>query len=69
MKSNQLGHDEVVEILLQNGANVDPKDINGIIPLHCAAENGNVVTNHFKNACSKRNKICLYQVIKRLLIY
>lgn len=40
LKFNQLGHDEVVKILIKNGANVGQKAINGIIPLHCAAENG-----------------------------
>lgn len=48
LKFNQLGHDEVVKILIKNGANVGQKAINGIIPLHCAAENGKCCWKSFQ---------------------
>lgn len=39
---SKIGHIETVKILLEKGADIHSKDRNGEIPMHRAAESGNL---------------------------
>lgn len=41
-----LDHMNVVELLIENNANINAKDVNGTTPLHTASENGNYPYAH-----------------------
>ena len=50
----QNGHDEVVRVLLEKGADFNAKNIDGATPLHLAAENGH---GEAVECCWKREQI------------
>lgn len=41
-----LAHEKIVDLLLQNGANINAQNKNRLTPLHLAVKNGNIETRY-----------------------